>query len=106
MTVTVKGNAPIVVPPSVRRKAGFKAGDKLQFEARGDGVITIRAKCEDDDDPEYTPEQLKALHVRLDEAMEEYKRGEAVGPFNTAEEMIASMRSELKRRRAQKKSRQ
>ena len=27
------------------------------------------------------------------EAEEEYKRGEAVGPFNTAEDMIASLRS-------------
>jgi antitoxin component of MazEF toxin-antitoxin module len=40
MTVTLKDKAPLIVPPSIVRKAGFKPGDKLQFRV-SEGVITI-----------------------------------------------------------------
>jgi bifunctional DNA-binding transcriptional regulator/antitoxin component of YhaV-PrlF toxin-antitoxin module len=104
MTVTVKGNAPLVVPQSALRKAGIRSGDKLKFETKGSGVITIEKEFEDARG-EYTPAQRKIIDARLDEAMKEYERGEVVGPFDTAEEMIASMKTELKRRRALKKPR-
>ena len=49
--VVVKNNnkALLVVPASVRRKAGFKSGQELEFKASG-GVITIVPKA----DAEYT----------------------------------------------------
>src|SRR5580658_698480 len=103
MTVTVKGKAPLIVPPSALRKAAIRSGDKLKFETKS-SVITIEKEFEDASD-EYTPEQLKALHARLDEAMKEYKRGEFYGPFQSAPEMDAFMEAERKRRRAQKKRR-
>src|ERR1035437_633220 len=45
MTVAVKNNnkTPLVVPSAVRRKAGFKSGQELEFKASG-GVITIVPK--------------------------------------------------------------
>ena len=45
MTVAIKNNnkAPLVVPSVVRRKAGFKSGQELEFRAAG-GVITILPK--------------------------------------------------------------
>ena len=59
MTVAVKNNnnAPLVVPPAVRRKAGFKSGEELEFKASG-GVITIVPKLPNADN-EYTPEQCR-----------------------------------------------
>jgi AbrB family looped-hinge helix DNA binding protein len=101
MTVTVKGKAPIVIPPSVRRRAGIKPGDKLEFQASG-GVITIVAKPESADD-EYTPEQRKYTDARLAAALDEVAQGQVVGPFDTAQEMAASIEAELKRRRAAKR---
>jgi len=55
MTVTVKNKTkiPLVVPPSVRRKAGHKNGQDLEFRVSG-GVITILPKLPAADD-EYTP---------------------------------------------------
>jgi bifunctional DNA-binding transcriptional regulator/antitoxin component of YhaV-PrlF toxin-antitoxin module len=40
MTITVKNQDHLVVPPSVQRKAGIKAGDRLEFKVSA-GVITI-----------------------------------------------------------------
>jgi AbrB family looped-hinge helix DNA binding protein len=47
MTVTVKDKTPLVVPPAVRRRAGLKSGDQLEFEVSA-GVITIRPKVQRD----------------------------------------------------------
>jgi bifunctional DNA-binding transcriptional regulator/antitoxin component of YhaV-PrlF toxin-antitoxin module len=101
MTVTVKNKTPLIVPPSVRRRAGLKPGDKLEFQASG-GIITITAKPEPEDD-EYTPEQRKYIDSRLAIALKEVEQGKVVGPFDTAEEMMASIEAELKRRRAAKR---
>ena len=97
MTVTVKGKAPLVVPPSALRKAGIRSGDKLKFEMKS-GVITIEKEFEDAAD-EYTPAQLKALNAELDEAMKEYARGE-FREFSSVKEMAAY----LKKRRAARRS--
>ena len=92
MTVTVKNKTPLVVPRAIQRRAGLKASDKLEFRATG-GVITITAKPPTADD-EYTPEQRQIVDARLDEAA----KGPFYGPFNTADEMIAHMKGQLKKR--------
>ena len=43
MTIILKEKADLVVPPSVRRLAGIKAGDRLEFKTAR-GMITIVAK--------------------------------------------------------------
>ena len=53
MTVTVKDRTPLVVPPSVRRQAGLKSGQKIEFKVSG-GVISIHPKPLAAND-EYTP---------------------------------------------------
>jgi bifunctional DNA-binding transcriptional regulator/antitoxin component of YhaV-PrlF toxin-antitoxin module len=102
MTVAVKNNnkAPLVVPPAVRRKARFKTGQELEFRVSG-GVITILPKLPNADD-EYTPEQRRIIDARLKEALQEVKAGHIAGPFDTAEEMIASLKRELKKSPAKK----
>jgi bifunctional DNA-binding transcriptional regulator/antitoxin component of YhaV-PrlF toxin-antitoxin module len=69
MTVTIKHKVPLVVPPAVRRRAGFKSGDKLEFKVTG-GVVTILPKPDPGDT--LTPEEEKV--VRRGEA--QLKRGE------------------------------
>jgi len=92
MTVAVKNNnkTPLVVPPAVRREAGFKSGQELEFKASG-GVITIIPKLTTADD-EYTPEQRRAIDAELDAA----EKGTFHGPFKTAGEMIAHLKAKLK----------
>jgi len=96
MTITVKNKTPLVVPRAIRRRAGFKGGEELEFKASG-GVITIRPKVSVAD-KEYTPAQRKIIDARLKKALAEVKNGHTAGPFNTADEMIASIKRELTKR--------
>lgn len=89
-----------MVPPSIRRKACLKAGDRVEFKVSG-GVITILPKLPSADD-EYTPEQRRVIDARLAKADEDIKHGRVYGPFDTAEEMVASIEANIKKMRAAK----
>ena len=95
MTVTVKNKTPLVVPPSVRRQAGLKSGQKIEFKVSG-GVITICPKLPTVDD-EYTPEQRRIVDIQLAEGLAEIDGGQVHGPFATHKEFIASLHEETKR---------
>jgi bifunctional DNA-binding transcriptional regulator/antitoxin component of YhaV-PrlF toxin-antitoxin module len=106
MTITVKNTkADLVVPPSVRRRAGIKAGDLLEFQVSG-RVITILPKLPSTPTPgngEYTPEQRRIIDARLAKADDDIKHGRLYGPFDTAEEMAASIEANIKKMRAAKR---
>jgi hypothetical protein len=100
MTVAIKNNnkTPLVVPASVRRTAGFKSGQEIEFKASG-GVITIVPKLTAADD-EYTPDQRSVIDAQLDAA----EKGPFHGPFENAGQMIAHVNRELKKRATLKRS--
>jgi len=100
MTVTVRNQSPLVVPPSVRRKAGFRSGQQVEFRA-SNGVIMIVPKSANDDD-EYTPEQRRLIDAQFAEGLADLKTSRVRGPFATHKEFIASLHAEgrkLKRKR-------
>jgi bifunctional DNA-binding transcriptional regulator/antitoxin component of YhaV-PrlF toxin-antitoxin module len=101
MTITVKHEADLVVPARVWRQAGIKAGDRVELKVAG-GVITITAKLPDADD-EYTPAQRRIIDARLAKADKDIKHGRVYGPFNSAEEMAASIEAKIKKLRAAKR---
>src|ERR1700735_2307997 len=101
MTVIVKNKAPIVVPPSVRRQAGLKSGDKLEFRVSG-RVITILPNVPKSDD-EYTPAQRRAIDRGIAQSEKEYAQGKSYSPFGTAAKAIASLDANLRRRARAKK---
>jgi bifunctional DNA-binding transcriptional regulator/antitoxin component of YhaV-PrlF toxin-antitoxin module len=43
MTVIVKSRSPLTVPDRVRRRAGFKPGDHVEFKVSA-GMVTIQPK--------------------------------------------------------------
>jgi AbrB family looped-hinge helix DNA binding protein len=98
MTVTVKNKKDLVVPQSVRRQAGIKSGDRLEFRVSG-GIINIIPKLPSADD-EYTPAQRRVIDAQLAEV----QKGPFHGPFDTADDMIAHMKAELKKRAVAKKT--
>ena len=51
-----------------------------------------------------TPAQRRSIDARIAEGMEDFKKGRFYGTFKTADEMIASMQSNLKRRATAKKN--
>jgi AbrB family looped-hinge helix DNA binding protein len=93
MTVIVKSKTPIVVPASVRRRAGLKSGDRLEFRVSG-GVITILPKPLDD---EETPAQREAIDRALAEGLDDIKHGRLQGPFSSHKEFIASLHQEARK---------
>lgn len=100
MTVTVRNKTDLLVPRSVRRKAGIKSGDELEFKV-SDGIINIIPKLPSADD-EYTPAQRRIIDARLAKSDEDIKQGRVYGPFNTAEEMAASIEANIKLRTRKK----
>jgi bifunctional DNA-binding transcriptional regulator/antitoxin component of YhaV-PrlF toxin-antitoxin module len=70
MTTIVKNKTEVVVPRSIRRQAGIKAGDQLEFKASS-RTITITAR-----EPAYRPTKAEAAAIRKGEA--EIVRGEVV----------------------------
>ena len=98
MTITVTDEAGLVVPPSVRRQAGIKTGDRVEFKVSG-GVIAIFPKLPAAVN-EYTPEQRRMINARLDEA----EKGPFYGPFS-AKEATAFLKETLKAARPAKPKR-
>src|SRR5438105_14361789 len=97
MTVTVKNKTPLVVPFAVRRRAGLKSGDKLEFKVSG-GVITILPKLPSADH-EYTTAQRRIIDLGIAKGLEDIKRGRVHGPFENAEEAIAHLKAHVRRRK-------
>ena len=81
---------------TVTVKAGHKNGQDLEFRVSG-GVITILPKLPAADD-EYTPEQRRIIDARLAEGLADIKAGRTFGPFDNADEMIAHMKAQLKKK--------
>jgi hypothetical protein len=84
----------LIVPPHVLRQAGIKPTDCLEYKVSR-GKIVILAKPD-----EYTPAQRRAIDARLRKA----EKGPYQGPFNTADEALSFLRSELKSRSGAKKT--
>jgi bifunctional DNA-binding transcriptional regulator/antitoxin component of YhaV-PrlF toxin-antitoxin module len=95
MTVTVKNKTPLVVPPSIRRRAGLRSGQKIEFKVSG-GVISIHPKLPTADD-EYTPEQRRIVDAQLAEGLADIEAGRVHGPFSTHKEFITSLHAEAKK---------
>ena len=101
VTVTVRRKVGLVVPPSVRRQAGIKAGDRLEFKASR-GVITILTKSNNVED-EYTSEQRRMIDRAIARGLEDIKKGRVHGPF-TAPEATEFIKAELKTRTKKRKT--
>jgi AbrB family looped-hinge helix DNA binding protein len=91
VTITVKRKTQLSIPPSVQRRAHFKAGDKLEFIVSG-GIITIIPKLPLADD-EYTPRQRAIVNAQLAEGLEDLQTGRVSPRFETVDKMLASLKS-------------
>jgi bifunctional DNA-binding transcriptional regulator/antitoxin component of YhaV-PrlF toxin-antitoxin module len=94
MTTVVKSKAPIMVPPSVQRRAGIAPGDRVEIKTIR-GVITIVGTPEAME--EYTPSQRRVIAAQLAEGLKDVRHGRVSRRFDTVNEMLASMRSARKK---------
>lgn len=84
----------------MRRKAGFRNGQELEIKASG-GAITILPKAPKAND-EYAPAQRRKIDAILRKSADEVRRGLVSGPFDSAEEMIAALKGEIRKRGTKK----
>jgi AbrB family looped-hinge helix DNA binding protein len=107
-TARIQHKGQVTIPTSVRRQAGLAKGDLVKFTfTRGQIVITPklvidRSKFPNADD-EYTPAQRRIIDARLAKSDEDIKHGRVYGPFDTAEEMAASIEGKIRKERGVRK---
>ena len=97
--VKVTNKYQVTIPNVVRRKIGLGAGDVLEAKIES-GKITLTPRTVED---EYTPAQRRVIDGRLARSLADVKKGRTFGPFDTADEFIASMKREIKKSSAHRK---
>jgi AbrB family looped-hinge helix DNA binding protein len=95
MTVVVKESSDLVVPPSVRRRAGIKPGDRLEFRVSGGTIHIVRESPSMGD--ELTRDQRAAIDKRLSAADDDIRRGRVYGPFSAAADLAASVEANIRK---------
>jgi AbrB family looped-hinge helix DNA binding protein len=105
MTTIVKihRKGQMTLPVRLRAAIGVAEGDLVEATVyRGKILLTPKMLVDRSKfptaDKDYTDEQRRVIDARLDESEEDLTKGRVVGPFDTADEMIASMRAGLKKR--------
>jgi len=101
MTVVVRERTDLVVPPSVRRRAGIKPGDRLEFRVSGGAIHIVRESPSAGE--ELTCDQRAAIDKRLSAADDDIRRGRVYGPFSTAADLAASVEANVRKLRAAKR---
>ncbi len=105
--VKVQHKGQVTIPARLRTQAGIVEGDLVEATFhRGTIILTPKLVIDraqfPNADEEYTPAQRRVIDARLAMGLEDVKKGRTVGPFHTADELIASMNQELKKRAAAK----
>jgi len=74
MTVTLKPKAEITVPKSIRRKAGFKPGDRVEFKV-SEKTITILPKLTPDEIQDEKDIRDPKIRAAIREGYQEFLAG-------------------------------
>ena len=88
--VKLSTNGQVTIPSALRERAGLDPGDLLEARLEK-GKITL------------TPKSF--IDQRIDEGLEDIRKGRTYGPFDSADEMIESLRRNQKRQVKSGKSR-
>jgi AbrB family looped-hinge helix DNA binding protein len=106
--VKIQHKGQVTIPSRLRQQAGIAEGDLVEASfQRGQIVLTPKVVVDrtafPNADDEYTPAQRRSINARLARADNEIKSGGTFGPFDNADDMIASIERELKKRAAARK---
>src|SRR5579859_1607193 len=97
--VRVQRKGQVTIPTRLRAQVGLVDGDLVEAKAeRGKIVLTPKSIV----DREYTPAQRRVIDARLADSLEQAKRDETYGPFETHEEMTTFLHGEAKKTRPKK----
>jgi AbrB family looped-hinge helix DNA binding protein len=102
--VRIQRKGQMTLPTGVRTAVGLADGDLVDVRVSGRRVIITPTLVIDRStfptaDDDYTPEQRRLIDARLDKA----EKARRHGPFKSAEDAVAQMKAELKKRAAARK---
>jgi AbrB family looped-hinge helix DNA binding protein len=101
MTLTLKAKSELTVPASIRRLAGLKAGDQVEFKvSRRRITIVPKLKTVNGD---YTQSERRAIDRGIAASEKDYRQGRSHGPFKDHGQFIASLHAEAAKVRGKKK---
>jgi bifunctional DNA-binding transcriptional regulator/antitoxin component of YhaV-PrlF toxin-antitoxin module len=100
MTVTVKSKTEVIVPRGALRKAGIKTGDRVTFIPSAGTVTMLVERL---GGQKYTTAERRTVGRMLTSSEKDRKEGRVYGPFNTAEELAASVEKNIKKLRMAKR---
>jgi AbrB family looped-hinge helix DNA binding protein len=106
--VKVHRKGQTTIPTKLRSLAGISEGDQVEAAfQRGKIVITPKLvidRCKfTTADEEYTPAQRRIIDARLAKSDKDIGHGRTYGPFNTVEEMAASIEANVGKLRVARK---
>jgi len=70
MTIVVKNKTPLTIPEAVRRRAGLKPGDQVEFKAFRGGVAVFAKRLATQAAERLTQEEAKKLRHAMKEIRE------------------------------------
>ena len=80
----------VTIPAETLKRLGLEAGEELELIAHDKMIVLVPAKHVPNDQRWYYTEEWQCM---MQEAFEDLKQGNVAGPFATAEELIADLRS-------------
>ncbi len=105
-TVKVQRKGQITIPIRLRVQVGLDDGDLVEARAeRGKIVLTPKPLVDRTTGGEYTLSQRRALDARLAESLEQARKGETLGPFETHQELTDFLHRQLREARSKKSKR-
>jgi bifunctional DNA-binding transcriptional regulator/antitoxin component of YhaV-PrlF toxin-antitoxin module len=107
--VKIQKKGQLTLPSRVWSRLGLCEGDLADVKVRAANIVITRQMVVDrskfpNADDEYTPRQRCIIDAQLAKSEGDFKKGRTFGPFDTAAEMVASMKEQLKKRAAAKKA--
>jgi antitoxin MazE len=84
-TTKMTRNFQVTVPKAAREQLGLGQGDIFAVEVRGNDLVLKRQHLVDADQAWFYTEEWQAGEREVDEAI---ARGEVIGPFKTADDLM------------------
>ncbi len=106
--VRIQKRGQITIPSGLRAQLKLADGDLVEARIRSASIVLTPKAVVDRSrvrSEEHSPARRQAIDARLEESTEDIKRERVYGPFESAEEMIASMRRQLRLKPAAGRSR-
>jgi len=92
--VKIHRKGQMTLPTGVRAAMGLADGDLVDVRISGRRIIvTPKSSHADDDD---SPEQRRLVEAQLAEGLEDIRKGRVSKKFDTVDEMLVSLKSDLK----------